>query len=150
MPPQLIDFGAKGVHVLKAAVHRSEADVAHLVQVPQLLHDHFSDAARRDFALAQTAQFVADSSYGRFDRFPSKGSRLRSPLTTVGRSNSAVSNVVNRSVHARHSRRLRICRPSPARRESITLVSVWPQNGQCIGVAQGKAATRNTQAGSRP
>src|ERR1700722_5185631 len=65
--------------------------------------------------------------------FSSKGSRVRSPLTTVGKSNSAASNVVNRSVHARHSRRLRICRPSPARRESITLVSVWPQNGQCIG-----------------
>src|SRR5579859_2146832 len=61
------------------------------------------------------------------------GSRLRSPLTTVGITSSAASKVVKRSAHSRHSRRRRICRPSSARRESMTLVSECPQNGQCMG-----------------
>ena len=65
--------------------------------------------------------------------FPSsKASRPRSPLITIGMSSSAASKVVKRSPHFRHSRRRRICRPSPARRESVTLVSTWPQNGQCM------------------
>ncbi len=62
----------------------------------------------------------------------SNASRVRSPFTTTGMTSSAVSNVVKRSPHERHSRRRRICRPSPARRESLTFVSTWPQNGQCM------------------
>jgi hypothetical protein len=61
--------------------------------------------------------------------FSSNGSRLRSLLTTVGSSSSAVSKVVKRSLQARHSRRRRICRPSPARRESMTLVSDGRKKG---------------------
>ena len=61
-----------------------------------------------------------------------KGWRLLSVLTTRGMTSSAVSKVVNRSLQSRHCRRLRICRPSPARRESMTLVSSWPQKGQCM------------------
>src|ERR1700704_3647974 len=55
---------------------------------------------------------------------------MLSAFTTTGITSSAVSNVVNRSPQDKHSRRRRICRPSPARRESFTLVSTWPQNGQ--------------------
>ena len=53
----------------------------------------------------------------------SKGSRASSRFTRRGITSSAVSKVVKRSPHARHSRRRRICRPSPASRESMTLVS---------------------------
>src|SRR5210317_1984425 len=62
----------------------------------------------------------------------SKGWRLLSFLTMRGMTSSAASNVVKRSLQARHCRRRRICRPSPARRESMTFVSSWPQNGQCM------------------
>src|SRR5450432_2097239 len=62
----------------------------------------------------------------------SKGSRLPSLLITRGISSSAVSKVVKRSPQLRHSRRRRICPPSAASRESVTLVSTWPQKGQCI------------------
>src|ERR1700719_5133217 len=101
-----------------------------------------SPRVRSLWQILAAAASVASRETGRFSRafsipvssfFSSNGPRRRSPLTTVGSNNAAASNVVNRSVHPRHSRRLRICRPSPARRESITLVSVWPQNGQCIG-----------------
>ncbi len=92
-----------------------------------------SPKLRSLWQIRATAASMASRPTGRFSRafciprrslFSSKGSRLRSPLTTVGSNSSAVSKVVNRSVQARHSRRRRICRPSPARRESMTLVSV--------------------------
>src|SRR5690606_658235 len=62
--------------------------------------------------------------------FSSNGCRLLSLLIRRGITSSAVSNVVKRSLQSRHCRRLRTWRPSPARRESITLVSSWLQNGQ--------------------
>src|SRR5690348_16601216 len=62
----------------------------------------------------------------------SNGSRLPALLTTRGITSSAVSNVVKRSAQRRHSRRRRIWLPSVTRRESVTLVSLWPQKGQCI------------------
>src|ERR1700744_5176294 len=66
----------------------------------------------------------------------SNASRVRSPFTTTGMTSSAVSNVVNRSPQDRHSRRRRIWRPSPARRESVTFVSIWPQKGQYMRQVQ--------------
>src|SRR5450755_982137 len=65
----------------------------------------------------------------------SNGSRVPSLLITRGISSSAVSKVVKRSPQLRHSRRRRICPPSAASRESVTLVSTWPQKGQCIDCA---------------
>src|SRR5690554_8068226 len=61
------------------------------------------------------------------------GSRVPSDLITRGITNSAVSNVVKRSLHSVHSRRRRTDAPSLTSRESITLVSSVPQKGQCIG-----------------
>src|ERR1700680_715801 len=70
MTAQLIDFRAEGFYVLKASVNGSESHIAHLVQLPQLLHDHLAHAARSDFPLAQTAQLVADSGHGGLDGVP--------------------------------------------------------------------------------
>ena len=150
MVPQPLDFLAERLDVLEAAVHRGEAHVCHLVQVPQLLHDQLAHHARGNFALAEHAQLVADAPDGLLDRLEadrallqrlvmplvslrsSNGSRLPSLFTTRGISSSAVSKVVKRSPQLRHSRRRRIWRPSAASRESVTLVSMWPQKGQCI------------------
>src|SRR5690606_30169030 len=60
----------------------------------------------------------------------SNGWRVLSDLMTRGMTSSAVSKVVKRSLQSRHCRRRRTWRPSAARRESITLVSSWLQNGQ--------------------
>jgi len=49
-----------------------------------------------------------------------------------GINNSADSKVVNLSPHAGHSLLLRVCDPSAINLESMTLVSVWLQKGQCI------------------
>src|SRR5579871_3001591 len=62
----------------------------------------------------------------------SKGLRRPSCLITRGITNSAVSNVVKRSLQPTHSRRLRTPVPPPTNRESITLVSSALQNGQYI------------------
>src|SRR6185312_14895211 len=62
----------------------------------------------------------------------SKGLRRPSRLIILGKTNSAVSNVVKRSLQLGHSRRRRTCCPSPTKRESITLVSVALQKGQNI------------------
>ncbi|MCH2392687.1 MAG: hypothetical protein MK238_09160, partial [Nitrospinales bacterium] len=53
-------------------------------------------------------------------------------LITFGINNSADSKVVNLSPHAGHSLLLRVCDPSEINLESMTLVSVWLQKGQCI------------------
>src|SRR3989338_9619569 len=66
----------------------------------------------------------------------SKGWRLPSCLIRRGITSSAVSKVVKRSPQARHSRRRRTCSPSATRRESMTLVSLAPQKGQCIKARQ--------------
>src|ERR1700722_7558967 len=88
-----------------------------------------------------TACSIASAPTGRFSSAlimpceslrSSNGSRLPSLLMTRGISSSAVSKVVKRSPQLRHSRRRRICPPSAASRESVTLVSTWPQKGQCI------------------
>ena len=80
MPTQLIDFGAKRLDVLKAAVHGGEAHVPDFVQMPQFFHDHIADAARGDLALAQTAQPVTYSGNGGFDRVTTDGALLQRPL----------------------------------------------------------------------
>src|SRR5450755_1900038 len=68
MPPQLFNLSAEGIHILEATVHRREADIAHLIQVPKLLHHHLADAARRNLALTQAAQLVTDTRGRSFDR----------------------------------------------------------------------------------
>jgi hypothetical protein len=62
------------------------------------------------------------------------GSLDSSRLINFGNTNSADSNVVNRSLHSMHSLLLRVWYPSPANLESTTLVSWLPQNGQYIEV----------------
>ena len=107
----------------------------------QLVHHQLADQPRRHLALAERAQLVADVRHRGIDRLArhrallerlehavrsfdsSNGSRLASLLTTRGMTSSADSKVVKRSPQSRHSRRRRTCWPSPARRESITLVS---------------------------
>ena len=61
---------------------------------------------------------------------------------TSGMTSSAVSKVVNRSPQDRHSRRRRIWRPSAASRESLTLVSTWPQKGQYMTARPVRAVRR--------
>src|SRR5688572_32293039 len=62
---------------------------------------------------------------------------------------SAVSKVVNRSPQERHSRRRRIWCPSTARRESVTLVSSWLQNGQCTAPCPRRASGGRRTLGGR-
>ena len=76
----------------------------------------------------------------------SNGSRLSSLLITSGITSSAVSKVVKRSPQERHSRRRRICRPSAASRESLTLVSTWPQKGQYMTARPVQAVRRAPRA----
>ena len=68
MAAQQIDFRMKGFHVLKAAINGSEADVTHLVEVPQLLHDEFADGSRGHLAFAEAPQLMANPRDRRFDR----------------------------------------------------------------------------------
>ena len=70
MTAQLIDFGTEGLYVLKTAVNRSESHIAHLVHMPQLLHDHLTYAARSDFPLSQATQLVANSRHRGLDGIP--------------------------------------------------------------------------------
>src|SRR3954468_18272393 len=77
-----------------------------------------------------TGRFSSDFNMPPRSLASSNGTRRSSLFTTSGITSSAVSKVVNRSPHCRHSRRRRICAPSAARRESLTLVSGCAQNGQ--------------------
>src|SRR5271156_4238127 len=83
MTAQMIDFRAEGLYILKAAVHRRESHIAHLIQMAQLLHDHLADAARRDFPLAEAAQFVANSRRRRLDGFAAHRTLLERLLHAV-------------------------------------------------------------------
>ena len=136
-----LDLLAECVDVLEAAIHGREAHVRHFIEVMQLFHRELADQTRRHLALAERAQLVTDmhdrgverlARTGRFSSAfsmllrsfcSSNGSRLASLFTMRGITSSAVSNVVKRSPHFRHSRRRRICWPSPASRESMTFVS---------------------------
>ena len=58
--PQFGDGVDEGLDVLKAEVHRGEADVGDVVDVFQPLHDPVAEAARGDFPLATDTQAVFD------------------------------------------------------------------------------------------
>jgi hypothetical protein len=80
---QLVDFGAKSLDVLEAAVNRSESYITYFIQMPQFLHHHFTDAARCDFPLAETAQLVADPRDRSLDGIPADGPLLQRFLHPV-------------------------------------------------------------------
>src|SRR3569623_1283112 len=68
---QALDLFAKGVNVLKAAVHRGETHISDLVEVAQLFHDPLAERARTDLALAartQTMQQMRDALFETLDR----------------------------------------------------------------------------------
>ena len=87
-----------------------------------------------------TGRFSSARVSPRRSLFSSNGSREPSRLTMRGMTSSAVSNVVKRSPQVRHSRRRRTDSPSATSRESMTLVSSAPQNGQCTVLPPGQAA----------
>jgi hypothetical protein len=59
-------------------------------------------------------------------------------LTTCGSRSSTVSYVVNRFVQLTQRRRRRMEAPGSETRESITCVSVWPQNGHFMAAKRGQ------------
>src|SRR3569832_110364 len=68
---QALDLFAKGVNVLKAAVHRGETHISDLVEVAQLFHDPLAERERTDLALAartQTKQQMRDALFETLDR----------------------------------------------------------------------------------
>src|SRR3569832_509040 len=68
---QALDLFAKGVYVLKAAVHRGETHISDLVEVAQLFHDPLAERARTALALAartQTLQQMRDALFEPLDR----------------------------------------------------------------------------------
>src|SRR3569623_33808 len=68
---QALDLFAKGVNVLKAAVHRGEPHISDLVEVAQLFHDPLAERARTDLARAarsQTMQQLRDALFETLDR----------------------------------------------------------------------------------
>src|SRR3569832_2453695 len=68
---QALDLFAKGVNVLKAAVHRGETHISDLVEVAQLFHDPLAERARTALALAartQTMQQMRDALFATLDR----------------------------------------------------------------------------------
>src|SRR3569833_1980834 len=68
---QALDLFAKGVNVLKAAVHRGDTHISDLVEVAQLFHDPLAERARTDLALAartQTMQQMRDALFETLDR----------------------------------------------------------------------------------
>src|SRR5260370_16840733 len=83
MTGQLIDFGTEGFYVLKASVDRRESHIAHLVQMPQLLHDHLTHAARSNFPFSQAAQLVANSGHRSFDGVAADGALFQPLLHSV-------------------------------------------------------------------
>jgi len=131
MMAQVINGLAKGLDVLETAIHGGESNIAHFIQVTQLLHDQLADLARgtsRSRA-PELVTYTADGFVNRRTAYRAllecpnqtgaeltliKGSRLPSRLITRGISSSALSKVVKRSAHLRHSRR----RGSDARRPS--------------------------------
>src|SRR5579859_118838 len=65
---QALDLLAERLDVLKAAIHRGEAHVGHLVEMAQFLHDELTNGARRHLALAEHTQIVADAPDRLLDR----------------------------------------------------------------------------------
>ena len=66
---------------------------------------------------------------GQLEIHRSKASRRPSFFTTRGSTSSTRSYVVNRRAQVSHSRRRRMTSPAVPARESVTLLSRWPQNG---------------------
>ena len=59
----------KRVDVFEVAIDRREADVGHLVDLLQFLHDHLADLLRRNLTFAERQQLLFDARDRGIDRF---------------------------------------------------------------------------------
>src|SRR5439155_11269291 len=68
---------------LKAAIHRGEADIADLVELVELLHDHLTDLTRGNFALAEAEHLLHDALDRLVDIFRRHWTLVQRPLKAV-------------------------------------------------------------------
>src|SRR5579864_4236218 len=61
---QPLDLVVESLDVLELAVDGGEADIGHLIEVPQLFHHQLADRARAHFAISEAAHGVDDAAHG--------------------------------------------------------------------------------------